>query len=110
MTIPTDMRDLLIRLDQQVRDGFLAVNAKLDRMEHRADGQEQRIQKIELELADRPVMKAQFVKALNDIAALDDAIKEGRTTAKNIKVALGGAAVLLVPTLSALIGKMFGVL
>lgn len=43
-------------------------------------------------------------------AALDDAVKEGRTTAKNMKVALGGAAVLLVPTLSALIGKSFGVL
>lgn len=101
MTIPTDMRDLLIRLDQQVRDGFSAVNAKLDRIESRADGHEQRIQKIELELADRPAIKAQFVKALDDIASLDDSVKEARTTVKNIKLFIGGAAVLLVSTLSA---------
>lgn len=42
-----DMRDLLIRLDQRVDDGFRNINAKLDDMNRRADGHELRIRSLE---------------------------------------------------------------
>lgn len=45
--IPTDMRDLLIRLDQRVDDGFRNINTKLDEMNRRADGHEVRIRSLE---------------------------------------------------------------
>ncbi|MCC4259013.1 hypothetical protein LL268_21460 [Sphingobium lactosutens] len=41
------MRDLLIRLDQRVDDGFKNINAKLDEMTRRADGHENRIRNLE---------------------------------------------------------------
>lgn len=41
------MRDLLIRLDQRVDDGFKNINDKLDAMNRRADGHEQRIRNLE---------------------------------------------------------------
>lgn len=41
------MRDLLIRLDQRVGDGFQNINAKLDDMNRRADGHETRIRSLE---------------------------------------------------------------
>lgn len=50
MTTPKadqEMRDLLIRLDQRVGDGFHNINAKLDEMNRRADGHETRIQSLE---------------------------------------------------------------
>jgi hypothetical protein len=42
-----EMRDLLVRLDQRVGDGFLNINAKLDEMNRRADGHENRIRALE---------------------------------------------------------------
>ncbi|WP_140419446.1 hypothetical protein [Sphingobium sp. Z007] len=42
-----EMRDLLIRLDQRVDDGFKNINAKLDEMNRRADGHETRIRSLE---------------------------------------------------------------
>lgn len=42
-----EMRDLLIRLDQRVGDGFQHINAKLDDMNRRADGHETRIRALE---------------------------------------------------------------
>lgn len=41
------MRDLLVRLDQRVDDGFKNMNAKLDALTNRADGHEQRIRDLE---------------------------------------------------------------
>lgn len=46
-SIPQDMRDLLIRLDQRVDDGFKSMNEKLDAMNRRADGLDQRTEGIE---------------------------------------------------------------
>ncbi|MCC4257018.1 MULTISPECIES: hypothetical protein [Sphingobium] len=42
-----EMRDLLIRLDQRVDDGFRSINSKLDDMNRRADGHELRIRSLE---------------------------------------------------------------
>lgn len=50
MTTPKqdqEMRDLLIRLDQRVDDGFRNINSKLDDMNRRADGHETRIRSLE---------------------------------------------------------------
>lgn len=47
LQIDQEMRDLLIRLDQRVDDGFKNINAKLDEMTRRADGHENRIRNLE---------------------------------------------------------------
>jgi hypothetical protein len=50
MTTPKqeqEMRDILIRLDQRVDDGFRNINSKLDEMNRRADGHEIRIRSLE---------------------------------------------------------------
>lgn len=41
------MRDILIRLDQRVDDGFKNIDKKLDNMERRADAHENRIRSLE---------------------------------------------------------------
>lgn len=45
--INQEMRDLLVRLDQKVSDGFENMNSKLDEMNRRADGHEDRIRRLE---------------------------------------------------------------
>ena len=45
--VDQEMRDLLIRLDQRVDDGFRNINSKLDEMNRRADGHETRIRSLE---------------------------------------------------------------
>jgi hypothetical protein len=45
--IPQDMRDLLIRLDQRVGDGFQNINARFDEANRRSDAHETRIGKLE---------------------------------------------------------------
>ena len=47
VVVDQEMRDLLIRLDQRVDDGFKNINAKLDEMTRRADGHENRIRNLE---------------------------------------------------------------
>ena len=42
-----EMRDLLIRLDQRVDDGFRNLFAKIDEMNRRQDGHETRIRSLE---------------------------------------------------------------
>lgn len=46
-SIPQDMRDLLIRLDQRVDDGFKNMNDKLDAINRRADGIDGRVRTLE---------------------------------------------------------------
>lgn len=46
-TVNQEMRDLLIRLDEKVSNGFENINAKLDDGDRRADGHEERIRKLE---------------------------------------------------------------
>lgn len=45
--IPQDMRDLLIRLDQRVTDGFAAINARLDSYDRRAETLDNRVSALE---------------------------------------------------------------
>ena len=45
--VPLEMRDLLIRLDQRVADGFDNVNKKLEAMDRRADSIDQRVTALE---------------------------------------------------------------
>jgi len=45
--IPQDMRDLLIRLDQRVTDGFAAINARLDGYDRRAENIDVRVSALE---------------------------------------------------------------
>lgn len=45
--IPQDMRDLLIRLDQRVNDGFAAMNRRLDSYDRRADKIDDRVSALE---------------------------------------------------------------
>jgi tetrahydromethanopterin S-methyltransferase subunit G len=60
-----EMRDLLIRLDQRVTDGFQQLNSKLDTIERRADGHENRILALEALSAKLPPVVATADK-LND--------------------------------------------
>ncbi|WP_293965979.1 hypothetical protein [Sphingomonas sp.] len=45
--IPQDMRDLLIRLDQRVTDGFATINQRLDAFDRRAENLDARVTKLE---------------------------------------------------------------
>ncbi len=45
--IPQDMRDLLIRLDQRVTDGFATINQRLDAFDRRAENLDARVQALE---------------------------------------------------------------
>lgn len=45
--IPRDMRDLLIRLDQRVTDGFASVNQRLDSFDRRAETLDTRVTALE---------------------------------------------------------------
>lgn len=73
--LPQDMRDLLIRLDQRVQDGFADVRIKLDAMDKRADSIEQRVMKLEQDTANRPFLINQHNQMINDV----DSLKTWRT-------------------------------
>ncbi|RYE92856.1 MAG: hypothetical protein EOO77_46220, partial [Oxalobacteraceae bacterium] len=74
--LPQDMRDLLIRLDQRVQDGFADVRIKLDAMDKRADSIEQRVVTLERDTANRPFLINQHNQMLGDV----DSLKTWRTT------------------------------
>lgn len=46
-SIPQDMRDLLVRLDQRVTDGFATINQRLDSYDRRADKIDDRVSALE---------------------------------------------------------------
>ena len=100
--LPQDMRDLLIRLDQRVADGFDGVRQKLDAMDKRADNIENRVASVEREIADRPHLIAQHQNLLvrvddledsrtKQAAALDGATKVG----KFLWTSMGAVALVL---------------
>lgn len=70
--LPQDMRDLLVRLDQRVADGFTDMRAKLDLMDKRADSLEQRVVTLERDTANRPFLITQHNQMLNDVSTLKD--------------------------------------
>lgn len=65
------MRDLLIRLDQRVSDGFLTLNQKLEAMDRRADGIDSRVKTIEQQIADRPIYLGQHKQLMGRVANLE---------------------------------------
>lgn len=97
---PQDMRDLLIRLDEKVANGFASLNAKFDALERRQDGHESRIHNIEIELADRERLKQQFFDTVDKVDEHADHLLRIETTASNVKTmviaawAVFGSAVL----------------
>lgn len=59
-SIPQDMRDLLIRLDQRVSDGFQNVNDKLDAINRRTDDIDGRVRKLEESNTSRQALVGRF--------------------------------------------------
>lgn len=55
-----EMRDLLIRVDVRVEQGFDNINRKLDGMERRADGHEERIRGLEERDTQRSTLVERF--------------------------------------------------
>ena len=47
---PREMRDLLIRIDEKVKNGFDNINSKLDAMDRRADGLDTRLRAVEVKM------------------------------------------------------------
>lgn len=98
-SIPQDMRDLLVRLDTKVD----AITATLALMNQRADGHDDRIKEIELELADRATLKNRFFDLektvtthSTEIADIDRAFKFGRglvIASWTVFAVLGGLAI-----------------
>ncbi len=99
-SVSPDMRDLLIRLDQRVSDGFQNITAKLDRIETRADGHEQRIQSLEQMRAQRDVDKDSYTTWRREV---DVAIDNHQTA---LDTANGGFQMgkLVWPAVAALVG------
>lgn len=58
--IPQDMRDLLIRLDQRVGDGFQNINDKLDAINRRTDDIDGRVRKLEESNTSRQALVGRF--------------------------------------------------
>ena len=69
--LPQDMRDLLIRLDQRVQDGFESVGKKLEQMDVRFNNLEQRVVTLERDTANRPFLIGQHQTMLNEVAELN---------------------------------------
>lgn len=65
--LPQDMRDLLVRLDQRVQDGFESVNKKLEQMDVRFNNLEQRVVTLERDTANRPFLIGQHQTMLSDV-------------------------------------------
>lgn len=101
-TVNQEMRDLLIRLDEKVSNGFDNINAKLDEMNRRADGHEERIRKLEDTTSHRTgyvsrfeLVEAKVASHEGRFAQLDGAGKGFGFLGKFGTAALGaGAAVL----------------
>jgi hypothetical protein len=105
-----EMRDLLIRLDEKVSNGFENINSKLDEMNRRADGHEDRIRKLEETSTHRSTYVGRFeaveAKVSNHegrFAQLDGAGK-GVGLLGKVGTALLGAAIGVIGMLGLQIG------
>ncbi|KKI22556.1 hypothetical protein [Sphingomonas sp. Ag1] len=100
--IPQDMRDLLIRLDQRVGDGFQNINARFDEANRRSDAHESRIGKLEEASITRQAYVGRFEAVekpvnghKNRFQQLEGATKGGGIVHKLWTAALGAGAMLL---------------
>ncbi|WP_334185072.1 hypothetical protein [Novosphingobium sp.] len=65
------MRDLLIRLDQKVGDGFAQIHAKLDAMERRADGHDKRLTALEQETIQQGAKLADYADVKERLSTIE---------------------------------------
>lgn len=100
--IPQDMRDLLIRLDQRVGDGFQNINARFDEANRRSDAHEGRISKLEETSITRQGYVGRFEAVESTVRGhegrfqqLEGATKGAGITSK-VMVALAGFAIGLL--------------
>lgn len=78
----TEIRDLVIRLDQKVSDGFHQINSKLDAMERRADGHDQRLGTLEHRTTLIEAVTAEIPILKTDIRGLSDDRSTARGSVK----------------------------
>ncbi|RDE06802.1 hypothetical protein [Sphingomonas aracearum] len=95
-SVPQDWRDLLIRLDQRVSDGFDTMNKRFDAYDRRADALERRVGEIESTLADRPLYIGQHNALITRVNDLERARDRVDTTVKVVQWIFGGQLVALV--------------
>lgn len=100
--IPQDMRDLLIRLDQRVSDGFQNVNDKLDAINRRTDDIDGRVRKLEESNTTRQALVGRFEtmeKTVNGhesrFQQLEGATKGGSIVHKFWTASLGAGLMLI---------------
>lgn len=97
--LPSNLWEMLIRLDQKVGDGFLQLNEKLDRMEQRVDAHDARVRAIETELADRAELKNRFFRLEDKTRDIEDEVIDVKRTfrfGRNLLVASWAVFVVLV--------------
>ncbi len=97
------MRDLLVRLHQQVGDGFAQIHAKLDAMERRADGHDKRLTDLEQQSIQRGAMLADYnsVKARLVTIETERAAEKGFLAGGKLAVGLIAGAIASLATLAA---------
>lgn len=92
------MRDLLIRLDQRVADGFETISRDFSQVRDDVDRVKVRVSDIERELGDRPLLKEQFKEVVSRVDDLEEWKSEARGALKLggfLKVAIGIAIAAL---------------
>ena len=105
--VPQDWRDLLIRLDQRVSDGFETMNKRFDAYDRRADALERRVGDLETMLADRPLYIGQHMGLVMKVAELERSRDKLDTMANTMKFVLGGGFATIIATIIGF-AKSFG--
>lgn len=97
------MRDLLVRLDQKVGDGFAQIHAKLDAMERRADGHDKRLTELEQEAIQRKAALADYDTVKKRLATIETerAAEKGFLAGGKLMVGLVSGAIASLATLAA---------
>jgi hypothetical protein len=97
------MRDLLVRLDQKVGDGFAQIHAKLDAMERRADGHDKRLTELEQEAIQRKAVLSDYGNVKTRLAKIETerAAERGFLAGGKLAVGLIAGAIASMATLAA---------
>ncbi|MDG2532085.1 hypothetical protein P6144_00345 [Sphingomonas sp. HITSZ_GF] len=74
------MRDLLIRLDEKVQNGFASITTQLSQISQQQADHDRRIHALEIEVSDRPHYKAEFRKVQDDQSDLSKTVERMMTT------------------------------
>lgn len=95
----TESRDLLIRLDQKVSDGFDLMNKRFDTYDRRAEALERRVTSLEATLADRPLYISQHNTLLAKVGTLETVHNRVDGMATALKFVFGGGFAVAATTL-----------